>query len=129
MNNEIIVRKYTDLKTFFENKALQNQITLNMNFLKICDSYKKQIDLSDKVLDTASKVSNAANYINQATSGKSKLEAILSPEMEEALKNGTAKLCSSHKDGEIFSKIQYHLKARIFAQMLKSERIYGYSNQ
>lgn len=57
--------------------------------------------------DTASKISNAANYINQATPAKSKLEAILTPEMREALKNGTAKLCNSHKDGEIFSKIQY----------------------
>lgn len=107
MDNEIIVKKYTDLKPFFETKALQNQIILNNNFLEIYDSCKNQVNLSNKALDTASQISNAVNYINQATPGKSKLEAILTPKMREALKNGTAKLCNSHKDGEIFSKIQY----------------------
>lgn len=107
MNNEIVVKKYTDLKPFFETKALQTQIILNKNFLEIYDSDKNQIDLSGKILDAASKISNAANYLNQATSGQSKLEAILTPEMREALKNGTAKICISHKDGGIFPKIQY----------------------
>ena len=107
MDNEIIVKKYTDLKPFFETKALQNQIILNNKFLEIYDSCKNQINVSNKVLDATSKISNVVNYINQATPGKSKLEAILTPEMREALKNGTAKLCNSHKDGEIFSKIQY----------------------
>ena len=106
MDKEIVVKKYTDLKPFFETKALQNQIILNNNFLEIYDSCKNQIDLSNKVLDTASEVATVTNYINQATSGKSKLEAILTPKMREALENGTAKLCSSHKDREIFSKIQ-----------------------
>lgn len=40
MENEIVVRKYTDLKSFFETKALQNQIILNNNFLDIYDSCK-----------------------------------------------------------------------------------------
>ena len=128
MNNEIVVRKYTDLKTFFENKALQNQITLNKNFLEIYDSCKNQIDLSDKVLDTAFKISNVTNYINQATSGQSKLEAILTPEMRAALKNGTAKLCSSHKDGEIFSKIQYNDGRSEFVSLKEINGAANYGN-
>ena len=101
MGKEIVVRKYSDLKPFFENMALQNQIILNNEFLK---SY----DLSNNVFDAVSTISNFANYINQGISGESKLEAIITPKMREALKNGTAKLCNSRKDGEIFSKIQYN---------------------
>ena len=107
MKDEIVVRKYTDLKPFFEKKALQNQVILNKNFLVLYDSINNQIDLSANIMDSASKIANAVNYINQATSGKSKLGAIITPKMREALANGTAKLCNSHKDGEIFSKIQY----------------------
>ena len=70
MKNEIIVRKYTDLKLFFENKALQNQVILNKNFLALYDSVNNQTDLSADIMDSASKISNTVNYINQATSGK-----------------------------------------------------------
>ncbi len=128
MDNEIVVRKYTDLKPFFETKALQNQIILNNNFLEIYDSCNNQIDLSNKVLDTASKISNAANYINQARSEKSKLEAILTPKMREALKNGTAKLCNSHKDGEIFSKIQYSDGSSEFISLKEVKGVGNYGN-
>ena len=99
MKDEIVVRKYTDLKPFFEKKALQNQVILNKNFLVLYDSINNQTDLSANIMDSASKIANAVNYINQATSGKSKLEAIITPKMREALANGTAKLCNSHKDG------------------------------
>ena len=99
MKDEIVVRKYTDLKPFFEKKALQNQVILNKNFLVLYDSINNQADLSANIMDSASKIANAVNYINQATSGKSKLEAIITPKMREALANGTAKLCNSHKDG------------------------------
>ena len=108
LTNEIMVRKYTDLKPFFEKKALQNQIMLNNIFLEKYDSALNKLSSEAvDVIDGLSKVSNTINYVNQAKAGKSKLEAILTPKMREALANGTAKLCNSHKDGEIFSKIQY----------------------
>lgn len=128
MDKEIVVKKYTDLKPFFETKALQNQIILNNNFLEIYDSCKNQIDLSNKVLDTASEVATVTNYINQATSGKSKLEAILTPKMREALENGTAKLCSSHKDREIFSKIQYSDGSSEFISLKEVKGATNYGN-
>ena len=108
MNQEIAVKKYTDLKVFFENKVIRNEIILNNTFLEFYETYNQQKVDSDTILDTTSKVSNIANYMNQVSSGNSKLEAILTPEMKKALENGTAKLCVSCKDGQIFPKIQYN---------------------
>ena len=108
MEKEIVVRKYSDLKPYFENKSLQNQIQVNQLFINEFEKSftQVQIDLK-KAKNFAQKAVKLGGIANEMKSGKSSLEAVLTPKMTEALKNGTGKLCEAHKDGNIFSKIQY----------------------
>ena len=59
---------------------------------------------------------------------KTDLKAILTPEMKTALKNGTARLCESHKDGKIFPKIQYNDNRSEFISLKEVSEMPNFSN-
>lgn len=128
MGNEVIVKNYSDLVPFFEEKILSNQIRINNLFITEVDNFSGQNLTVSNIKDAAVQASNIVNYVNQAKSGKEHLEAILTPKMRQALENGTARLCKSHKDGEIFSKIQYNDGSSEFISLKNVKGVPNYAN-
>lgn len=106
--NEIVVKSYSDLKPYFDNKALSNQLLINNTFISEIEKTYELFNSSTNTLqDIAIKASNITSYVSEAKNKNENLTAILTPKMKNALKNGTAKICNSYKDGKIFPKIQY----------------------
>lgn len=128
MENEIIVKNYADLVPFFEEKILSNQIRINNLFITEVDNISYQNLTVSNIKDAAIQASDVVNYVNQAKSGKEQLEAIFTPKMRQALENGTARLCKSHKDGEIFSKIQYNDGSSEFISLKNVKGAPNYAN-
>lgn len=115
MESNIIVRKYSDLKPYFETEMKNVQITLNNALLQAIDSIdessanpNKTVNL-DTISNIASNVINGAVIGHQVINAQSHYEAFLSPEARQALKDGTAKIFHSHKTegGKFFPKIQF----------------------
>ncbi len=115
MENCLAVRKYTDLKPFFETEMKSIQISLNNALLQAIDSIDKSSanSIKDGTLNTisniASTITNSAVVGHQVLNAQSHYEAFLSPEARQALKDGTAKIFHSHKTegGKFFPKIQF----------------------
>ena len=110
MKNEIVLRTYSDIIPFLEEESRKHLLLVNNTFIEKLDNIEKDFISSiniNKVSNVVSKAVNAAAIANQAKNSKSHLEAILTPEMKKALKDGTAKLYNSHKDGKIFPEIRF----------------------
>ena len=107
MENEIVVRTYNDVIPFLENESKKNLLLQNITFVDKLNSIEEKFFSSNKINEVITIVANGAAIANQAKNAKSHLEAILTPEMKKALKEGTAKLYNSHKDGKIFPEIRF----------------------
>ncbi len=97
--NEIVVRKYTDIKPFFEEKAKEGLLALNNQFIE-------EIEVATNSLND--KISYIGNGLTKASAGfaiiheiakanKIHYEAILTPEMKEALEKGIGGFEKSQK--------------------------------
>lgn len=107
MENEIVVRTYNDVIPFLENESKKNLLLVNNTFIDKVNSIEEKFLSTNTINKVVSKVANGVAIANQAKNAKSHLEAILTPEMKKALKEGTAKLYNSHKDGKIFPEIRF----------------------
>lgn len=95
--NKLVVKSYADLKPYFNEKANLAQIRINNEFISKIEHIQKIATDGLNILSIVSEVKNKSK----------KLTVILTPKMKKALKEGTAKICYSHKDGKFFPKIQY----------------------
>ena len=130
MSNEIVVRNYSDIKPFFEEKEKEGLINLNNRFIAEIDLSQSE-SVKGKVNKTniATKVISGAGIANELSEiKKTHLEPILTPEMKEALSKGTARLCKSHKDGLIFPKIQYNNGKSEFLSLDEIHNLPNYTN-
>jgi len=130
MNNEIVVRSFSDLKSYFEAKEHDNLIYLNNEFINRLDyNDDNQSNNFDKInnnniLSTV----NVLTTTSQLGSGGSRLQAVLTPEKRTALKNGTAHLCSFHKNGEIFPKFVYASGKSEFISLESIQKLPNFAN-
>lgn len=95
--NKLVVKSYADLKPYFNEKANLAQIRINNEFISKIEHIQKIATDGLNILSIVSEVKNKSK----------KLTVILTPKMKKSLKEGTAKICYSHKDGKFFPKIQY----------------------
>ena len=130
METEIIVRKYSDLKPFFEQKASERLISFNNQFISEIEfSTKSLLQNTKNIANNFSKIATGTAILGEMSKeGKTDLKAILTPEMKTALKNGTARLCESHKDGKIFPKIQYNDNRSEFISLKEVSKMPNFSN-
>lgn len=99
MQNEIVVRSYADIKPFFEEKAKEGLVVLNNQLIPEIQSAIS--NLGDKIPDIGNgvaKLAAGAAIIHEiAKATKTHFEAILTPEMKEALEKGIGGFEKSHK--------------------------------
>lgn len=118
-NTELAVKSYEDIAPFLEKKAKDNQLLVINSFLESIDGLEKSRNWVKSAKNTTVNIANAAVIAHQAANSKPHLEAILTSEMRKALKDGSAKIYNSHRDGKFFPKIQYNGKE----EFIRLERI------
>lgn len=118
-DNELMVKSYDDIVPFLEKKAKDNQLLVINSFLESIDGLETSKNWVKSAKNTAVNIANAAVIAQQAANSKPHFEAILTPEMREALKDGSAKIYNSHRDGKFFPKIRYNGKE----EFIRLERI------
>ena len=86
METEIIVRKYSDLKPFFEQKASERLISLNNQFISEIEfSTKLLLQNTKNIANNFSKIATGTAILGEMSkAGKTDLKAILTPEMKTA---------------------------------------------
>lgn len=99
MQNELVVRSYADIKPFFEEKAKEGLVVLNNQLIpEIQSAISNLVDKIPDIGNGVAKVAAGAAIIHEiAKATKTHFEAILTPEMEEALKKGIGGFEKSHK--------------------------------
>ena len=116
---DLAVKSYEDIAPFLEKKANDNQLLVINSFLESIDGLEKSKNWIKSAKNTAVNVVNATVIAQQAANSKPHLEAILTTEMRKALKDGSAKIYDSHRDGKLFPKIRYNGKE----EFIRLERI------
>ena len=109
-DNELMVKSYDDIVPFLEKEAENNRLLMVNSFFESIDGLEKSKNCLKSAKNTAVNIANAAVIAQQAANSEPHLEAILTPEMHKALKDGSAKIYNSHRDGKFFPKIRYNKK-------------------
>lgn len=131
MTNEIVVKKYTDLKPFFEQKATEGLLTLTNSFFSEIE--KASIDLVDKLSTAGNVVSTAAAggaiIYEVAKANNIHFEANLTPEMEKALQAGIGKFQQSHKiTGDFHTMFQWNNGTKENITLRQIQEVPNYAN-
>lgn len=110
METSIVVRKYADLKPFFEEKAKKGLIKLNNQFITEIETAATKFEKYFPAIENGiSKLTAGSAIIYEiAKANKIHFEAILTPEMKKAMEIGIGGFQQSHKvPGDFHTMFQW----------------------
>lgn len=124
MENPIVVKKLEDLTEFLESRELQKQTRLNQDFMAELEKANNCAgSVSEKITDAGNKVINVATLIKEVKGGKTEFRAIITQEMDKALKDKTGNLYKSHNDGQIFPEIEIRSGGKVDKKFISLEEV------
>lgn len=110
METSIVVRKYADLKPFFEEKSKKGLITLNNQFITEIETAANKFEkyFPDIENGLSRLTAGSAIIYEIAKANKIHFEAILTPEMKKAMETGVGGFQQSHKvPGDFHTMFQW----------------------
>lgn len=131
METRIVVRKYSDLKPFFEEKSKNGLITLNNQLITELDKAATKLEkYFPNIENGLSKLSAGSAIIYEiAKANKMHFEAVLTPEMKKAIATGVGGFQKSHKiEGDFHTMFQWADKHTENITLRQVKELPNYSN-